>query len=611
MDILQQMSRLSVMSQTTSHSTNTAKSLHSRKLSYEEVKTPNTVDYLVALCAGNNASFRLERKRMLAYFEGIPDTANTISSENWANAVGGEIAGERNVQPSFRTPWAKPNSGITFRYRYHGAAPSTSCSTNCTTFDHHEYKPSIASNRSSTTTLNSPPISIIRDTPAGKTLHVLEPRYHVHLRRSSFPAAKLPEVLKACEKRTPLDLAGACAEYERARTTRELVENSFQEQLNEDAEDEDEERDNGDNGYREDNCQKEEQSEAELPLIISPNNGKILLDSDAKEKAHTWVDVGTTAAAARAQEGAISSYFQSVREIADIRSYLKENPSIYSSLPKEAKLEARRTESKKSYRQPNVEDEPGEETVHFKQNYSVSFSITKAAQFQAGHAEIRKSHHGACFRGFRKEESAHFKPMRDTYTRSSQSQTDPFESKMSLQRYNSHTKQVRFVAGPRQRSYQRPPFEDIAEEDISHFKNYPNTFAGLKDPTEHTLSPEKRRVERLPQYFVHTPWEMDPRPATGHCKEFIQQRDYNPLAFRHTIDPAEVAKNVAIRQALILERHRSQPVPPLVLPKRGPPRHTRKYISKANVRPVFRAGPTPRPVNVTQASANRSMYFIR
>ena len=605
------MPRLSVTSQTTSQSTNTAKSRHSRKLSYEEVKTPNTVDYLVALCAGNNASFRLERKRMLAYFEGIPDTPNTIDSENWANAVGGEIAGERNVQPSFRTPWAKPNSGITFRYRYHGVSPSTSCSTNCTTFNHHAYKPSIASNRSSRTTLNSPPIPTICDTPDGKTLHILEPRYHVHWHKSSFPAVKLPEVLKACERRTPLDLTGVCPEYERARTTREPVENSFQEKLNEDAEDEDEdtELDNGDDVHREDKCQREEQSKAELPLITSPNNGKISLDPDGKENAHTWVEVGTTAAAARAQEEAISPYFQSFREIADIRSYLKENPSIYSSLPKEAKLEARRTESKKSYQQPNVEDEPEEEAVHFKQNHSVSFSITKAAQFQAGHAEIRKSHHGARFQGFRKEEPAHFKPTRDTYTRSSQSQTDPFENRLSHQRYNSHTKQVRFVAGPRQRSYQRPPFEDIPEEDISHFKDYPNTFAGLKDPTEHTISPEKRRVERPPQYFVHTPWKMDPRPATGHCKEFIQQRDYNPLVIRHTIDPTEVAKNVAIRQALILERRRGHPVPPFIVPKRGPPRPTRKYISKANVRPVFRAGPTPRPVNVTQASANRSMYF--
>ena len=37
--------------------------------------------------------------------------------EQWANLVGGNIIGIRELSPSFRSPWKKPNFGIEFRYR--------------------------------------------------------------------------------------------------------------------------------------------------------------------------------------------------------------------------------------------------------------------------------------------------------------------------------------------------------------------------------------------------------------------------------------------------------------------------------------------------------------
>ena len=383
MDILHKtVSRFSVTSQTTSHNIDTTKLRHSRRLSYEQVITPSTVDYLVSLCAGRNASIRLERMRMLVYFQGIPETPNTIASENWAKAVGGEIAGERDAQPSFRTPWAEPNSGITFRYRHHGATPSTSCSTNCTTFNHHPQRSSISSSSPFTTILTpstAPPILVI---PNGDTLQV-------------------------------------CGEV---------------------------------------------------------------------------------------------------------------------------------------------------------------------VEFQA---------------------------TRDTYGIDSQSQAGPSNPKTSYQQHNSRTKQVRFDAVSRPIRYERKPFEGVPEEDICHFNEYPNTFKGLKDPTEHIPPPEKRRVERTREYFVNTPWRLPPGPLTGHCREFIRQRDYNPLALCHTIEPAKVSRNVAIREALILKSRGGRPVPSLIIPTKASSRPAKKFPPKADVRPVSRAGPTPRPFNVSQAATKRSMYSIR
>jgi hypothetical protein len=58
MDILGKLTRLSGMSETKHQPTTPAKS-HSRKPSYEEVKTPGTIDYIVALCAGSKAGLVL------------------------------------------------------------------------------------------------------------------------------------------------------------------------------------------------------------------------------------------------------------------------------------------------------------------------------------------------------------------------------------------------------------------------------------------------------------------------------------------------------------------------------------------------------------------------
>lgn len=592
MDILQKtMSRLSGASQATSHSSTTTKSCHSRKLSYDDAKAPSTVDWLVGLCAGSDASMRLERKRTFEYFTGLPGTPETTDSENWANAVGGEIFGERESQPSYRTPWATSNSGITFRYRHHGnATQATSCSTTCTTIDHQPYQPSI-------TTLPTPPTPSVRNIPNGETPHIVSPSYHVilHKKSKSFLATALLEVVKAREQCAPLHLAGACEQIGQQGTTKTSVGGEFKFQL--------------------DNVIRYTERHAGGNRA---NNRKERYN--AKKEQHKAENRKHTSAGRRARfipAYAADPYFGNVRENAHIKDFLKENPIVYFRLTVEVQTEVRLAESRKLlYRAPTVE-----QTLQSKQKPGVSSGIPTKAQFQAGVAELRKSHLGPSFlRG----EATHFRPTGEVHTRRGRIEAGPSSSQTTFPQFDSGISQVRAANYPNHRRTRyrpafkdipeeercQPNFDDIPNEDSIHFKEYPNTYAGLKDPNS---PPEERRVERPPGYFVNTPWQLQPPRTGGHCKEFVRRRDFRgPLSVNNLIDP-EIVKMTAAKneQDVRDEYNHGQPIPPARFAKGWVPRRTGANTRKSKVKPVFRPAHTPRQPGGKTSPIRGKLAFIR
>ncbi|KAG9239483.1 hypothetical protein BJ875DRAFT_538704 [Amylocarpus encephaloides] len=82
----------------------------------------NTLNKLVALCAGKQASNMFERNRLLKYFRTLPDITEASCSkcyndQVWANTIGGSDTGVRRERPSLITPWKDPNAGVIYRYR--------------------------------------------------------------------------------------------------------------------------------------------------------------------------------------------------------------------------------------------------------------------------------------------------------------------------------------------------------------------------------------------------------------------------------------------------------------------------------------------------------------